>query len=73
MVIHFENASEARRETKNNAYEGFVYVVGGGGYLRELAWLEIMCGKLQVYKTHPKALLVAYPAVMCSRRLGGFT
>ena len=38
MVIHFENASEARRETQkimhHNKHEGFVHVVGGGVFKR---------------------------------------
>ena len=44
MMIHLtRNASEARRETQkiiyHNKHEGFVHVVGGGRYSRELALL----------------------------------
>ena len=45
MVIHFENASEARRETQkimhHNNHEGFVHVVcvcGGGIQENWLGW-----------------------------------
>ena len=75
-VIHFENTSGARKETKmdHSKHEGFVTSCceGGGGVFKRvgLALKCIMCGN---YRTHFKTLLVAYPAVVCSWRLGGFT
>lgn len=56
MVIHFENASEARRETKNNAYEGFVYVVGGGGVFKRIGLVGNYVWKTASVQNTPKSI-----------------